>query len=71
MLGGEDDGKDRSWINIRPGLAMEIEYSRTDYEMAYEEDEVDAKLTGRVRITRNKIFDAEFILDAITGEERD
>lgn len=63
--------KDQSWVNLRPGLAVQIEYDRTEYEMARPEDEVDAKLTGRVRITRDRIFEADFLIDSITGEEKD
>lgn len=64
-------GKDRSWINLAPGLAVEIEYSSTSYEMAQSEDEIKAKLTGQVRITREKIFAADFLIDSLTGEEKD
>lgn len=39
--------------------------------MAQGEDEVEAKLTGQVRITRDKIFAADFLIDSLTGEERD
>jgi hypothetical protein len=67
----EVGGKDRSWINLAPGLAVEIEYSSTSYEMAQGEDEVEAKLTGQVRITREKIFAADFLIDSLTGEEKD
>lgn len=67
----EVGGKDKSWINLAPGLAVEIEYSSTSYEMAREEDEIGARLTGQVRITREKIFAADFLIDAMTGEERD
>lgn len=63
--------KDQSWVNLRPGLAVQIEYDRTEYEMARPEDEVDAKLTGRVRITRDRIFEADFLIDSITGEGKD
>lgn len=63
--------KDRSWINLAPGLAVEIEYSSTSYEMAQSEDEIEAKLTGQVRITREKIFAADFLIDSLTGEEKD
>lgn len=66
-----EPGKDTSWINVRPGVAVEIEYSSTEYEMARPEEEVDAKLTGRVRVTREKIFDADFLIDSLTGEEKD
>jgi hypothetical protein len=69
-----DEGpeKDRSWINLAPGLAVQIEYSRTDYEMAMHGDsEVDAKLTGQVRITRDRIFAADFLIDSLTGEGKD
>jgi len=52
-------------------VAIEIEYSSTEYEMARPEDEVDGKLTGRIRITREKIFDADFLIDSLTGEEKD
>lgn len=64
----EEPGRDTSWINLRPGVAVQIEYSRTDYEYARGEDEIDAKLTGRVRITRDKIFEADFLVDSLTGE---
>lgn len=63
--------KDQSWVNLRPGLAVQIEYDRTEYEMARPEDEVDAKLTGRVRITRDRIFEADFLIDSLTGERKD
>jgi hypothetical protein len=66
-----EPGTDTSWINIRSGVAVEIEYSSTEYEMAQPEDEVDAKLTGRVRITREQIFAADFLIDSLTGEEKD
>ena len=66
-----EPGRDTSWINVRPGMAVEIEYSSTEYEMAQSEDEVDAKLTGRVRITRERIFAADFLTDSLTGEEKD
>ncbi len=67
----EEPGRDTSWINLRPGLAVQIEYSRTEYECARGEDEVDAKLTGQVRITRNRIFEADFSIDSLTGEGKD
>lgn len=73
-LGDDADevgGKDRSWINLAPGLAVEIEYSSTSYEMARDGEEVDAKLTGQVRITREKIFAADFLIDSLTGKEKD
>lgn len=63
--------KDQSWLNLRPGVAVEIEYGRTDYEMAGPEDEIDAKLTGKVRITRDRIFEADFLVDSLTGKEKD
>lgn len=67
----EVGGKERSWLNLRPGVAVEIEYSRTEYEMATSEDEIDAKLTGQVRITRERIFEADFLINSLTGEKRD
>lgn len=68
----DEPQKDRSWINLAPGLAVEIEYSSTDYEMAmHGNSEVDAKLTGQVRITRDKIFAADFLIDSFTGEQKD
>lgn len=67
----EEPGRDTSWINIRPGMAMQIEYSSSEYECARNEDEIEARLTGQVRITREKIFDADVLIDAITGEERE
>ena len=63
--------KDQSWVNLRPGLAVQIEYDRTEYEMAGPEDEVDAKLTGQVRVTRDRIFEADFLIDSLTGERKD
>lgn len=66
----EEPGRSTSWINVRPGLALEIEYSDSEYRCAVPEDEVDAKLTGRVRITRERIFDADFLTDSLTGEEK-
>lgn len=63
--------KDQSWINIRPGLAVQIEYSETEYETARGEDEIDARLTGEVRITRDLIFEADFLTDALTGEKKE
>ncbi len=39
--------------------------------MARPDDEVDAKLTGRVRITRDRIFEADFLIDSLTGERKD
>lgn len=65
----EGSSKNQSWINVRPGVAVEIEYSAIEYEMAQSEDEVRAKLTGRVRITREQIFAADFMVDSLTGEE--
>lgn len=67
-----DEGphKGTSWINLAPGLAVQIEYSETDYEMARGDDEVEAKLTGEVRITRDQIFAADFLIDSLTGEEK-
>lgn len=59
--------KDQSWINVRPGVAVEIEYDRVDYQMAIQDDEVPAKLTGRVRISQKEIFAADFLTDAVTG----
>lgn len=67
----EEPGRDRSWINIRPGIAFEIEYSPTDYSMSSEDQEVDAKLTGRVRITHDQIFAADFLVNSITGKEEE
>ena len=63
--------KDQSWVNLRPGLAVQIEYDRTEYEMARPEDEIDAKLTGHVRITRDLIFEADFLIDSLTGEGKE
>lgn len=74
MYGDDADdlgpSKSRSWIHIRPGLAVEIEYKDVDYEMAQSEDEVDARLTGEVRITREQIFAADFTINSITGKEK-
>lgn len=67
----EGPSKNQSWINIRPGLAVQIEYSETEYEMARGEDEIDARLTGEVRITRDLIFAADFLTDSLTGEEKE
>ena len=67
----EEPGKDQSWLHVRPGLAVEVEYSSTDYRMAQPEDEIDAKLTGRVRVTREALFAADFLINSLTGEERD
>lgn len=67
----EVEATDTSWINVKPGVALEIRYSRSEYECARSEDEVDAKLTGRVRITREKIFAADFLIDSLTGKEKD
>lgn len=67
----EFGSKDRSWINVRPGLAVQIEYSSTSYEMADGEDVIEAKLTGLVRVTREEIFAADYLVDSITGKERD
>lgn len=69
MYGDEGPGKDRSWLNVRPGLAIEVEYDSADYRMAQPEDEVDAKLTGRVRVTREVLFAADFLTNSLTGEE--
>lgn len=66
----EEPGRGTSWINLAPGLAVRIEYSETDYEMARGDDEVEAKLTGEVRITRDRIFAADFLIDSLTGEEK-
>lgn len=68
-----DEGpqKDQSWINVAPGMAVEIEYSSAEYQCADNEDEIGAKLTGRVRITREKIFAADFLIDSLTGKEKD
>jgi hypothetical protein len=67
----EPEGRDRSWINLRPGVAVQIEYSVTEYSCAQAEDEIDAKLTGQVRITREQIFAADFLIDSLTGKEKD
>lgn len=74
MWGDDADGEPsrvQSWINIRPGLAIQIEYSETEYATTRGEDEIDAKLTGEVRITRDLIFDADFLTDALTGEKKE
>lgn len=73
MWGDDADevgAKDTSWINIRPGVAVQIEYSRSEYDGARGDDEADAKLTGQVRITRDQIFAADFLTDSLTGEEK-
>lgn len=78
MWGDDADefgAKGTSWINIRPGVAVQIEYSQieysqSEYDGARGDDEVDAKLTGQVRITRDQIFAADFLTDAMTGEEK-
>jgi len=67
----DSEGKDTSWLNIRPGVAAEIEYSSTEYHCAQPEDQIEAKFTGRVRVTREQIFAADFLVDSITGEEKD
>lgn len=74
MWGDDADGepsRGRIWINVRPGLAVQIEYSETEYETARGEDEIDARLTGEVRITRDLIFDADFLTDALTGGKKE
>lgn len=66
---GDGRGHSTSWINVRPGVAVQIEYLSSEYEMARSEDEIPARLTGRVRITREQIFAADFLTDSLTGEE--
>lgn len=65
----EGSSTSQSWINIRPGVAVEIVYNAIEYEMAQGEDEIRARLTGQVRITREQIFAADFLVDSLTGEE--
>lgn len=64
-----NDGKDTAWIRIAPGLTAEVEYEEAEYRMAVDsEGELPAKLTGRVRVTREAVQDALWGGPAI-GEE--
>jgi hypothetical protein len=56
-----DDSKDTGWIRVAPGVALEVEWETTDYRIAaHGDDEVSGKLTGRVRMTRDAAFEANW-----------
>lgn len=63
-------GKETAWINVRPGMAVEIECSTSEYRTARPEDEIEGKLTGRVRILQ-KVINGSFWMDPVTGTDRD
>jgi hypothetical protein len=72
MLMWGEGGKGTSWINVAPGMAVEVEYEKSAYHLTIsDDDELPAKLTGNVRITRGKIWDADCVIDPVSGLERD
>lgn len=65
MQGG--DGKDVVWVNVRPGVAMEVEYDVHLFHAGAPDDEVYGRMTGQVRMTREALRDAQWG-DPMTGE---
>lgn len=46
---------DKTWVRIAPSVVAEAEYDRIAYEMG--DAEIGAKLTGRLRMTREAVLD--------------
>jgi hypothetical protein len=56
-----DGSKDTGWVQVTPGVAFEVEWETTDYRIAaHGDDEVPGKLTGRVRMTKDAAFEANW-----------
>lgn len=56
-----DDSKDTGWVQVAPGVALEVEWGVVGYRIAaHGDDEIPGKLTGRVRMTRDAAFEANW-----------
>jgi hypothetical protein len=62
---------DTTWIRINEGVTAEVHFDLFDYERGAPDDEVEGRLTGRVRLTRKAVADGRFGLPAdLPDEER-
>lgn len=67
-----DDSKETGWVKVAPGVALQVEWDVSDYRIAvHGDEEVPGKLTGKVRMTRNAAFEANWGGGALVdkGEE--
>jgi hypothetical protein len=65
VTGGDDADDfgpetDTVWIGLAPGLSAEVEYETSEYRMADGDGTLPARLTGRVRISREAIRSADW-----------
>lgn len=56
-LGGETD---EAWVNIAPGVAVEIRYELAEYRIQGEDGQVPGRLTGRVMMARKVVFESQW-----------
>lgn len=56
-----DDNKETGWVEVAPGVALQVEWDVSDYRIAaHGDEEVPGKLTGKVRMTRDAAFEANY-----------
>jgi len=55
-----DPETDTAWVEVATGLSAEVEYELSEYRMADGDGTLPARLTGRVRVSREAIRSADW-----------
>lgn len=56
----------KTWVRIAPNIVAEAEYDETSYALG--DEELEAKLTGRLRMTRKAVLEGMY--DDHVSDER-
>lgn len=61
------DTEGTTWVRLTPGVVAEVSYSHMEYQMG--DDEVEGKLTGRLRMTTEAVQNGMWGLDPTAEED--